>query len=238
MTSEDVEYYYTNISLNRDTLDLYLVRTSILNALKSCLSQFKGRFLDVGCGHMVYKPFITSAPSQVTEYIGMDLQVSSIYDTQKADLVWDGKVIPLPADSIDSAMATEVFEHCPDINMVLAEIYRVLKPGGVLFFTIPFIWPLHDVPYDEYRYTPFSLERHFRKAGFSFIDLKPLGGWDASLAQMIGLWTLRRPMKAHKRNLMAVLAKPIIKYLIKNDKRPQKYIESTMITGIYGFIIK
>ena len=53
------------------------------------------------------------------------------------------------------------------------------------------LWPLHDVPYDECRYTPFAIKRHLRNAGFEQFRLKPLGGWDASLAQMIGLWILR-----------------------------------------------
>jgi hypothetical protein len=52
----------------------------------------------------------------------------------------------------------------------------MLKPGSLLFFTVSFLWPLHDVPRDAYRYTPFALERHLRNSGFAQIKLKALGG--------------------------------------------------------------
>ena len=120
----------------------------------------------------------------------------------------------------------------------MRESLRVLKPGGLLFFTVPFLWPLHDVPHDEYRYTPFALERHLRNSGFVQIKLKALGGWDASLAQMIGLWVVRRPMSSRKRSILSRLALPIVRYLARHDRLPQEFDESLMITGLSGTAIK
>jgi len=93
---------------------------------------------------------------------------------------------------IEDSIATEVFEHCPDPEIVMKEIWRVLKLGGILFFTVPFLWNLHETPYDEYRYTPFALKRHLTQSGFTEIEIKAMGGWDAALAQMLGLWVRRR----------------------------------------------
>jgi len=216
-------------------LDICIHRRAILSALRSKLENFSGTLLDIGCGNMPYKPLLLRPPSRAERYIGLDLKDSTY---QKPDLEWDGHTIPLEEGSIDCALATEVFEHCPDPDLVMRQAYRVLKPGGPLFFTVPFLWPLHDVPHDEYRYTPFALQRHLRNAGFEQITLKALGGWDASLARVIGLWGRRRPMSTRQRAIISRLAQPAIQYLARRDRPPLTFGESSMITGIAGTAIK
>ena len=213
------------------TLDGFGVRRAILNALCCELKSFRGTVLDIGCGYMPYKSLVLAPPSCTERYIGLDLH-DNVY--QKPDLEWDGRTIPLEDSSVDYALATEVFEHCPDPELVMREAFRVLKPGGMVFFSVPFLWPLHDVPHDEYRFTPFALERHLRNAGFEQVALKPLGGWDASLAQMLGLWVRRRRMSSTKRAIFSRLALPVVRYLFSRDKPPSKFGESCMITGISG----
>jgi len=206
-------------------------RRAILNALRRQLENFSGTVLDIGCGYMVYKPLLLKPPSRANAYIGLDLKDNTY---QKPDLEWDGRSIPLEEGSVDCALATEVLEHCPDPDLVIREAHRVLKRGSLLFLTVPFLWPLHDVPHDEYRYTPFALERHLRNAGFEQIKLEALGGWDASLAQMIALWVRRRPMSASKRKILSRLALPAVRYLVDHDHTPQTFCEDCMISGIAG----
>ena len=230
---------FLNPQLTPANLDRFLIRKRILDAMQEILPQLSGTLVDVGCGYMPYKQLLLSLPSQVTKYIGLDL-VDNIY--QKPDLEWDGKTIPLDDNSIDCAIATEVFEHCPEPEIVMKEICRVLKPGGILFFTVPFLWNLHDTPYDEYRYTPFALDRHLKNSGFEKIKLKALGGWDASLAQMLGLWVRRRLVGSRQQNLvrliLSMLFLPIIWLLIKLDNPPQQFNGGLMITGLSGTAIK
>jgi SAM-dependent methyltransferase len=216
------------------TIDIYIVRKSIYDALRDNVPLFHGTLLDVGCGELPYKSFFLGGNTSVTTNIGLDLHNSEIYNKVKPDVVWDGNSIPLENGSIDCALATEVFEHCHDPEIVMNEISRVLKPGGVLFFTVPFVWPLHDVPNDHYRYTPFSLERHLRCSGFQKIEIRALGGWDASLAQMIGLWVNRRPHSRYMKKLLQVMSLPLIKLLVKKDVPPTCFSENAMITGFYG----
>lgn len=212
-----------------------LVREGIYRSLSDSLSHFSGTLLDVGCGQMPYKELIKAPPSRVETYIGLDM-INGPYGN--ADLQWDGKAMPLRSESIDCCIATEVLEHCPSPDVVLREVCRVLKPNGVFFFSVPFLWPLHDVPHDEYRYTPWSLERLLVESGFSRVKIAALGGWDASLSLMLALWVSRRPMSDRRRRWVTRVAAPLISYLHKRDHLVDKFVESQMVTGLTGLAYK
>lgn len=216
------------------SLDVFHVRAAIDGALRKVLPDLQGTLLDVGCGQKVYKDLVLCPPSRVSRYIGLDLADNPVHKNQP-DITWQEGTIPLDDASVDCAICTEVLEHCPDPEAVLLEICRVLKPGGLLFFTVPFLWPLHEVPYDQCRYTPFALERHLVNSGFEKGDIRAMGGWDASLAQMLGLWVRRRPMQRWLRMGLSLLAWPWIWALLKLDgRRSAVFRESAMITGLSG----
>jgi SAM-dependent methyltransferase len=235
---EEIERHFLNIKLNPESIDVYMPRTAILDAVKKSLHIFKGTLLDVGCGQMPYREIILKENSSVYKYVGLDLKSSSIHNTDIADLHWDAKTIPLNNEAIDSAMATEVLEHSFHPEETLVEIFRVLKPGGIFFFTVPFIWPLHETPYDAYRYTPFSLRMHIENAGFKNVEIKSLGGWHASFAQMLGLWVKESNLSSFRKKIAFKIAKKLIPYLIKNDLKDEKFGQHCMISGLYGTAIK
>lgn len=230
---------FINIPFTRNNLDRYYVRISIFNSLKKCLINFEGKFLDIGCGKMPYKNYILEN-SNVSQYVGLDIENALVYEASiKPDFTWDGKTMPFVDSSFDCAFGTEVLEHCPEPEIVLKEVLRVLKPEGVFFFTVPFLWNLHEVPHDEYRYTPFSIKRHLENSGFQNIEIGALGGWHASMAQMLGLWVRRSPMSSRKRGFLSVVLKPIIKFLIKLDAKTKvHFVSGQMITGLYGIAKK
>jgi SAM-dependent methyltransferase len=235
------------------TLDTFFVRHNILQALKEVLPQLSGTLLDVGSGYQPYRSLVTAPPSRVHTYVGLDLRWN-LY--RRPDLEWDGHIIPLQDNVIDCALATEVFEHSPEPETTMREIQRVLRPGGLLFFTVPFLWPLHTVPYDEYRYTPFALERHLHNAGFEQMTLKAMGGWDQSMAQMLGLWAKRRwsysgqacsqsqrslasrLQRAFWWRVLPRLAVPLARFLARIDTPPLEFKERTMMPGITGMAYK
>lgn len=217
-----------------ETLDRYHIRRSILDALRSILPLMKGTVLDLGCGDMPYRSLFESRDAPVTRYLGLDLADASVPRTGPApDLTWDGSTIPMKRESIDWAIATEVLEHCPDREAVMREVARVLKPGGRFFATAPFLWPLHEVPHDEARPTPFALRRELAAAGLTVERMESLGGWDQSLAQMIGLWVRRRPMQSRYRVPLGWLAAPLVRLLAHRPWDPEGFGESQMLTGTW-----
>ena len=69
----------------------------------------------------------------------------------------DGKHLPFRDASVDTVLSTEVLEHVPRPELLVREMARVVKPGGKLLITVPFIQPLHELPSDYFRFTPSSL---------------------------------------------------------------------------------
>ena len=83
---------------------------------------------------MPYKDLVLSN-KEVTDYIGLDIESGLSYGNVKADFFWDGIKMPFEDGSFDVVISTEVLEHVPDPAHYLAEVKRVLKPGGV--FSLP-----------------------------------------------------------------------------------------------------
>ena len=215
------------------------MRTCIWKAVQACAPKFSGHLLDVGCGCKPYRQFLLDN-KYITVYTGLDIETAIVYDKEvRPDFTWDGNVMPFKDHSFDTLMATEVLEHCPDPPRIINEMKRVLKPGGLLFFTVPFLWNLHEAPHDEYRFTPFALQRIFKECDMDEIELFAHGGWDMSMAQMIGMW-VTATKRGGKRRRWAKLLNPVIKKLMRKDatQRPINFTDGMMVNGIYGMARK
>jgi SAM-dependent methyltransferase len=231
--SKQIREEFISIPLRPRNMLIYTVRNAILKGITEAAATFYGTVLDLGCGFMPYRQVVESNPS-VDKYIGMDLEKPTYYGSVEPDLKWNGTEIPLDDCSVDCVMATEFLEHYPEPERILEEILRVVKPDGVFFATVPFVWNLHEVPYDEYRYTPYSMERHLKNAGFKAIKIEALGGWNMSLAQMIGLWVTFSKMHRITRAFLRVILFPVYVLLVKTDKKPKKFdgFENSMFIGL------
>lgn len=119
------------------------------------------RTLDVGCGSAVYGDVF---PNRVTLDVAPRPGV-------KVDIVADAHDLSrIPAASFDIVLCTEVLEHLHTPERAIAEFRRVLCPGGLLLLSTRFIFPLHDVPGDYYRYTKYGLRHLLRD--FEILELE------------------------------------------------------------------
>jgi hypothetical protein len=93
--------------------------------------------------------------------------------------------LPVPDEAYDAVLCTQVLEHVPNPDAVIAELFRVLRPGGRLYLTVPLAWELHEMPFDFYRYTPHGLATILGGAGFTDLDIRPRNDCFATLAQLL-----------------------------------------------------
>jgi SAM-dependent methyltransferase len=59
----------------------------------------------------------------------------------------------------DLILCLNVLEHIADPHRAVDEMHKGLRTGGVLFLVTPFLFPIHDPPYDFYRYTEYGLTK-------------------------------------------------------------------------------
>jgi SAM-dependent methyltransferase len=129
-----------------------------------------GKVLDLGAGTA---PFAPLYDVYFEESVTVDVDHSP--HELDVDLLADAAALPFADGEFDAVLATEVLEHCPDPQAVLNEIRRILRPGGAVLITTPFMKGLHEMPYDFYRYTPPALTMLCERAGLRVERIEPRG---------------------------------------------------------------
>jgi|WetSurMetagenome_2_1015567.scaffolds.fasta_scaffold00286_23 SAM-dependent methyltransferase len=167
---------------------------SALEKIQSCISPYK-RFIyhslnefadelqldsfqyiiDVGSGKSPYKNIFKCSG----KYISIDCREES-----DADIVADVACLPIKMGIADVLLCIEVLEHVYPTNDAIKEMNRVLKVGGYLIITIPFIIGRHDYV-DYFRFTEKALNRMLNDSGFSVVTVNRRGGIFTVLAGLL-----------------------------------------------------
>jgi len=145
--------------------------------------------LDAGAGESQFKKFCTHL-----KYIAQDFGQyegkgkvgiqTGIWDNSQLDIVSDIAAIPLPDNSVDAIMCTEVLEHIPHPIAAVKEFSRLVKPGGYLLITAPFASLTHFAPYHfATGLSRYFYEKHFPENGFEITDLQFNGNFFEFVAQ-------------------------------------------------------
>jgi SAM-dependent methyltransferase len=139
--------------------------------------------LDAGAGDAPYKSLVQHARYESADFEKVDKPYAS------STYVCDLQSIPVEDGRFDFILFNQVMEHLPEPKLVLAELHRVLKPGGRMIYTGPLFYEEHEQPYDFYRYTQFGVQHLFRSAGFTVERLDWLEGYFGTVAyQLHCMW--------------------------------------------------
>ena len=162
-------------------------------------SQLKGRLLDLGCGNQPYRPYLAG----VAHYVGLDYPPTQAgLELQvRPEVHGDARALPFAAESFDGVLCSQVLEHLDRPEVVIREMARILKPGGVGIIAVPFFYNLHMEPHDYFRFSPYGIKDLLERSGLQVRRLRSQGGIGTLLVQMFHNWLfsgLARQARRHK----------------------------------------
>lgn len=167
------------------TYPLYIIRKNLYRAFVKQAPLLTGKMMDFGCGTKPYKPLFVN----VTEYIGVDYAGEGhSHANEEIDVYYNGKTIPFPDNTFDSILTSEVLEHIYNLEEILKELHRVLKPGGKILISVPFAWNEHEMPNDFGRYTSLGFKALLERNSFTVLHLEKTTGFLEALVQLRGLY--------------------------------------------------
>lgn len=180
----------------------YLDVFYLYRSLKGVLPHTRGgSVLDVGCGDAPYRAWF----GRSVHYIGIDTQ-----EGEGVDHVIDGaSQWPLENESVDIVLCTQVLEHVEDLPLVLNETARVLRAGGLLIASFPFIYNEHGAPNDYRRFSAHGAKLLW--PDWKVVTLERQGGIGSTLAS---LWLNWFEATMNRNFLTRVLKAPLLPFWI------------------------
>ena len=149
-----------------------------------------GRILDIGSGTASVSP-------DLSRTVLADVSAEAMKNVEAASKVVSS-ITQLSFDdaAFDCILCSEVLEHIQDDEKAVAELRRVLKPGGILVVTVPFqmrFWA-EDDEYVQHvrRYDPGELEQKLQSGGFHSVRTY-------KLSSTIERWLTRRSLRAYQK---------------------------------------
>jgi ubiquinone/menaquinone biosynthesis C-methylase UbiE len=192
------------------------------------LAKYKSdkKILDIGSGGSSYSNFF---PHRLTV---------DIDPLRKPDIVADAHNLPFKDGEFEMVLCTEVLEHVLDPKKVIAELNRVLVPGGILILTTRFMQVIHDAPHDYWRFTKYGMQELFRE--WETIELKEETSNFTTIAVLLQRLCFQTKMSfnAPVKFLLFLLAEIFthLNFLIKEefgDIKKEKKEHMIMASGYY-----
>ena len=181
---EIIKSFAPEILWNPIYLCEYSLRIKVKKAIQAFGIVMSDKWLDVGCG---LRPYESHFPLGC--YVGVDVETSGRDHAMKLpDCYYNGRILPFPGNCFEGAISTQVLEHVPDPRGLLAEMHRVIKPGGGLIISLPFVWQEHEEPYDFFRFTGFGITDLLKQTGFEVDSIAKDTGAIETLAVTLNVY--------------------------------------------------
>lgn len=200
--------------------------------------------LDYGSGDRPYEKMLLT---KFDKYLAADYPVTNQNHKKLPDIQIVDDSLDLPPNSVDCVVLTEVMIHLYEPKKVLQEIHRVLKPGGKLMGTVPFVLGQTERPHDYHRFTYFCLERMFRDTGFEIIQMDYVGDMLVVAisvmsrifnALIIALKRARLTWVAYLLNALIKIPEYLYYYICKLGLNPQKIEYFKQFPVGFAFIVE
>lgn len=148
------------------------VRQALADDLIPALAS--GRVLDLGCGKGDSVDQFRSVNPSV-QWVGVDIgrspEVASRVRTDVEFHTFDGVSLPFDDGSFDAVYCKQVLEHVRSPEPLLADVARVLRPGGLFGGSTSQLEPYHS--YSTWNYTPYGLSLLLSRAGLELVEVRP-----------------------------------------------------------------
>lgn len=179
----------------------YFARRELHAAMRELGPQLAGRVLDVGCGDRPYEKLVAAQA-----YVGLEIDTPESRARGKADAYYDGRSFPFKDGDFSAVICNQVLEHVFEPEAFMAEIARVLKDGGRLLLTVPFVWDEHEQPRDYARYSSFGLKALLEKHSFRLLQQKKTAADVRALFQLVNAYLYKvTATRSPYLNLLAAL---------------------------------
>jgi SAM-dependent methyltransferase len=151
----------------------------------------KGKLIDLGCGKV---PLYEAYKNYIETNLCVDWE-NSLHKNPFIDQTCDlSERLPFDDNSFDTILLSDVLEHIPEPEKLCNEMARILRPGGSLILNVPFLYKIHEMPFDFYRYTEYALRRFADKSNLQVALLKPMGGIAEVLSDLMGKLCFKIPL--------------------------------------------
>ena len=180
--------------------------------------------LTVGSGGDINKLLMSHAT--VSKFHVLSLDIDS---NREPDIVGDICKTDFGEGRFDAVVLCEVLEHLKHPDQGLANIHKMLKPGGTLILSTPFIFPVHDRPHDYFRFTRYGLELLLESFGDVVITERN------SYFEAIDVLWMRLLFENNRREVViSIVLVPVIFFLIRPiTKLLTRLIKSDSVTTGY-----
>lgn len=152
----------------------YLLADAVARRYGDALPRYAtGRLVDLGCGRV---PLYGCYRAHVDSVTCVDWG-HSVHGETHLDLICDlNQPLPFEDAAFETVILSDVLEHIAAPDALWRELSRVVSPGGHVLLNVPFMYWLHETPFDFYRYTEFALRQFAERNSFNVVSLDAVGG--------------------------------------------------------------